>query len=93
MFLFVFVYIRTEKSSSSWCILAYWEQSQRVGRLFHVENPAVNIFAEKFAGDGLCLSTLAMQRVNATPDAVLKARQKIGLGKFCLTFTSGIQTD
>lgn len=77
-----FVYLCTEKSSSSWCQLAYWEQSQRVGRLFPVENPAVNIFAEQTRGDGLCLSTLAMQRINATPDAVLKARQKIGLGKF-----------
>lgn len=69
-----------EKSSSGWCQLAYWEQSQRVGRLFPVENPAVNIFAEQTRGDGLCLSTLAMQRISATPDVVLKARQKIGLG-------------
>lgn len=69
-----------EKSLSGWCQLAYWEQSQRVGRLFPVENPAVNIFAEQTRGDGLCLTTLAMQRLSATPDVVLKARQKIGLG-------------
>ncbi|XP_055323230.1 mothers against decapentaplegic homolog 6 [Sitodiplosis mosellana] len=69
-----------EKSSSGWCQLAYWEQSQRVGRLFPVENSAVNIFAEQTRGDGLCLTTLAMQRLSATPDVVLKARQKIGLG-------------
>lgn len=61
--------------------MAYWELSQRVGRLFPVENPAVNVFAEQPRGDGLCLTTLAMQRLSATPDAVLKARQKIGLGK------------
>lgn len=71
----------SDKSSSGWCQLAYWEQSQRVGRLFPVENPAVNIFAEQTRGDGLCLTTLAMQRLSATPDVVLKARQKIGLGK------------
>lgn len=69
-------------SSTGWCQLAYWELSQRVGRLFPVENPAVNVFAEQPRGDGLCLTTLAMQRLSATPDAVLKARQKIGLGKY-----------
>lgn len=54
--------------------------SQRVGRLIPVENSAINVFAEQPRGDGLCLSTLAMQRVSHAPDAVLKARQKIGLG-------------
>lgn len=76
------LFINLEKSSSGWCQLAYWEQSQRVGRLFPVENPAVNIFAEQTRGDGLCLTTLAMQRLSATPDVVLKARQKIGLGTY-----------
>lgn len=79
--IFVFIIcVSLEKSLSGWCQLAYWEQSQRVGRLFPVENPAVNIFAEQTRGDGLCLTTLAMQRLSATPDVVLKARQKIGLG-------------
>lgn len=76
----------SEKSSSGWCQLAYWEQSCRVGRLFPVENPAVNIFAEQTRGDGLCLTTLAMQRLSATPDVVLRARQKIGLGTFIAHF-------
>lgn len=67
-------------STTGWCQLAYWELSQRVGGLFPVENPAVNVFAEQPRGNGMCLSTLAMQRISATPDAVLKARQKIGLG-------------
>lgn len=80
-FYFIIFFFNLEKSSSGWCQLAYWEQSQRVGRLFPVENPAVNIFAEQTRGDGLCLTTLAMQRLSATPDVVLKARQKIGLGK------------
>lgn len=72
----------TDKTSSGWCQLAYWEQAQRVGRLFPVEDSAVNIFAEQTRGDGLCLTTLAMQRSSATPDVVLKARQKIGLGEY-----------
>ncbi|XP_037026842.1 mothers against decapentaplegic homolog 6 [Bradysia coprophila] len=67
-------------STTGWCQLAYWELSQRVGGLFPVENAAVNVFAEQARGNGMCLSTLAMQRISATPDAVLKARQKIGLG-------------
>lgn len=75
-----FVSLADASSSTGWCQLAYWELSQRVGRLFPVENPAVNVFAEQPRGDGLCLTTLAMQRLSATPDAVLKARQKIGLG-------------
>lgn len=55
--------------------------SERVGRLFPVENSAVNVFGELPRGDGLSLSTLAsQQRLTATPDTVLKTRQKIGLG-------------
>lgn len=72
--------ISDASSSTGWCQLAYWEQSQRVGRLFPVENAAVNVFGEQPRGDGLCLTTLALQRLSATPDAVLKTRQKIGLG-------------
>lgn len=69
--------------------------SERVGRLFPVENSAVNVFGEQPRGDGLSLSTLALQRLSATPDTVLKTRQKIGLGKhytlccaFCVFLTS-----
>lgn len=77
------LYFADTSSSTGWCQLAYWEKSQRVGRLFPVENAAVNVFGEQPRGDGLCLSTLAMQRLSATPDEVLKTRQKIGLGR-CL---------
>lgn len=81
MFLIIFFLILLDSlPSTGWCQLAYWELSQRVGRLFPVENSAINVFAEQARGDGLCLSTLAMQRSSATPEAVLKARQKIGLG-------------
>lgn len=77
----LFVPFFSETSSSTgWCQLAYWELSQRVGRLFPVENPAVNVFAEQARGDGLCLTTLATQRLSATPEAVLRVRTKIGLG-------------
>lgn len=75
-------FIADTSSSTGWCQLAYWEKSQRVGRLFPVENAAVNVFGEQPRGDGLCLSTLALQRLSATPDEVLKTRQKIGLGMY-----------
>lgn len=39
-------------------------------------------------GYGLCLTTLAQQRNTTTPDSVLKARQKIGLGEFLITFST-----
>lgn len=70
--------------------MAYWELSQRVGQLFPVENSAINVFAEQLRGDGLCLSTLAMQRNSVTPEAVLKARQKIGLGVTLSRETDGV---
>lgn len=69
-----------EVSTSSWCQLAYWELSQRVGSRFPVENSSVNVFSDQPRGDGMCLKTLAEQRQSETPESVLKARQKIGLG-------------
>lgn len=79
--MFIFSYYLTDSSSTrGWCQLAYWELAQRVGRLFPVEDPHVNVFSEQSRVDGLCLTTLAQQRNTRTPDAVLKARQKIGLG-------------
>ncbi|XP_055373888.1 uncharacterized protein LOC129607158 [Condylostylus longicornis] len=66
--------------SSSWCKVAYWEIKQRVGGLFPVENSSVNIFFDQYRGDGMCLKTLVEQRKTATPQQVLKVRQKIGLG-------------
>ncbi|RZC39771.1 MH2 domain containing protein [Asbolus verrucosus] len=62
-----------------WCKLAYWELAQRVGPLYPVDNPAVNIFGKVPYGDGLSLETLAQQNRNA-PESVQHARCKIGLG-------------
>jgi mothers against decapentaplegic homolog 6 len=79
--LFFFVASTDLSSSTGWCQLAYWELTERVGRLFPVENLSVNVFSDQPRGDGLCLTTLAQQKHTLTPDAVLKARQKIGLGE------------
>lgn len=44
-----------------WCKLAYWEMAKRVGPLFPVELPYINIFGGDVPyGDGLCLETLAL---------------------------------
>lgn len=77
-FFFIFLGFST---SSTWCQLAYWELAQRVGGRFPVENPSVNVFSDQLQGDGMCLKTLTDQRQSKVPESVLKARQKIGLGK------------
>ncbi|CAG9835887.1 unnamed protein product [Diabrotica balteata] len=63
-----------------WCRLAYWELSNRVGPLFPVEPPAVNIFGNVSHPDGLSLETLARHSFSPPKSTVEKARCKIGLG-------------
>lgn len=62
-----------------WCKLAYWEMGKRVGPLYPVELPAVNVFGKVAYGDGLSLETLA-QHSFSPPDSVTRTRDKIGLG-------------
>ena len=69
-----------DTKENEWCKLAYWELSQRVGRLYPVHNEAVNIFWNDMQADGLSLETLT-HRNFTTPEAVYKNRNKIGLGK------------
>lgn len=54
--------------------------AQRVGPLFPVEFPSLNIFGDIPFGDGISLKTLA-QHSFSPPDSVSKTRCKIGLGK------------
>lgn len=79
LFLFTFA----DLSSSGWCELAYWELNERVGSRVPVEDSAVDVFSEQTRGAGLCIRTLAKQRSTKTPDAVLRTREKIGLGELC----------
>merc|ERR1711936_765569 len=67
-----------------WCRLAYWEERKRVGSLFPVHSPGVEVFAIQPKpppiGDALSLAQLA-QAVNHRPsEATLRTREKIGLG-------------
>lgn len=71
-------------SSQTWCQLAYWELSKRVGPLFPVEQPSFNVFGNMMPhGDGICLETLARHNYSP-PELVCRTRGKIGLGKLYL---------
>ena len=74
-------------TSTCWCQLAYWEQSERVGSKVPVEDSAVDVFGEQTRGAGLCIKTIAQQRSTRTPDLVLKTREKIGLGTIIKVFS------
>ncbi|KAF7268641.1 hypothetical protein GWI33_018259 [Rhynchophorus ferrugineus] len=65
---------------SEWCKLAYWELQERVGPLFPVDSPFINVFgnvSERL--DGWSLGELGLQNHKAT-ESVLKTRAKIRLG-------------
>jgi len=67
---------------TGWCELAYWELNERVGSRVPVEMSAVDVFSDQTRGAGLCIKNLVQQRSTKTPDAVLKTREKMGLGEF-----------
>ncbi|XP_006003378.1 mothers against decapentaplegic homolog 6-like [Latimeria chalumnae] len=60
-----------------WCKVAYWEHRTRVGRLYAVHEPSVNIFSDLPHGDGFCLGQLSAENRNET---VRRTRSKIGHG-------------
>lgn len=62
--------------------MAYWELKTRVGKLFPVEESAINVFNSLHDGDGLCLSSIAKNHGSST--AVRKTRSKIGPGKIII---------
>lgn len=78
----------SDLSASGWCELAYWELNERVGSRVPVEDSAIDVFSEQTRGAGLCIRTLAQQRTTRTPEAVLRTREQIGLGK-CKPMTQG----
>jgi len=64
----------------SWCTLAYWELRQRIGPLYTVRQPHVDVFSELVLGSGLCLSQLYSTVATRVDPRVLRARRKIGAG-------------
>lgn len=59
--------------------------AQRVGQLFPVEQPYVNVFGDIHHGDGFSLHALTQYSYN-TPESVSRTRCKIGLGKTLVCF-------
>ncbi|XP_030369593.1 mothers against decapentaplegic homolog 6 [Scaptodrosophila lebanonensis] len=62
-----------------WCQIAYWELNQRVGDLFHVTSPVVNVYTDgpaDAAGDNMCLRKVSKK----SAPSVQHTQQKIGLG-------------
>lgn len=67
--------------SVPWCQVAYWEGRERVGRLYPVCSPSLNIMGDTPHGDGLSLASLAAHSHTSPSDQVKRTREKIGLGK------------
>ncbi|NWH79907.1 SMAD6 protein, partial [Piaya cayana] len=68
---------RSTTKDAYWCKLAYWEHRTRVGRLYAVHEPSVNVFGELPRGNGFCLGQLPAAHRSR---AVRRARGKIGRG-------------
>ena len=58
--------------------MAYWELRQRVGPLYAVRQPHVDVFSDLPLASGLCLAQL--QDSAAADPGVARARRKIGAG-------------
>ncbi|XP_062610641.1 mothers against decapentaplegic homolog 6-like [Saccostrea cucullata] len=63
--------------SDHWCSVAYWELRQRVGRLYIVHEPYLNIFQDLPHGNGF---SLGLVQGKTDVDCVKRTREKIGLG-------------
>ncbi|XP_038600135.1 mothers against decapentaplegic homolog 7 isoform X2 [Tachyglossus aculeatus] len=62
---------------SHWCVVAYWEEKTRVGRLYSVQEPSLDIFYDLPQGNGFCLGQLNSDNKS---QLVQKVRSKIGSG-------------
>lgn len=60
-----------------WCVVAYWEEKTRVGRLYSVREPSLDIFYDLPQGNGFCLGQLCSD--NKSP-LVHMVRAKVGFG-------------
>uniref|UniRef100_A0A8C9TGU2 Mothers against decapentaplegic homolog n=1 Tax=Scleropages formosus TaxID=113540 RepID=A0A8C9TGU2_SCLFO len=60
-----------------WCVVAYWEEKTRVGRLYSVQEPSLDIFYDLPQGNGFCLGQLNSDNKS---QLVQMVRSKIGYG-------------
>lgn len=63
-----------------WCVVAYWEEKTRVGRLYSVQEPSLDIFYDLPQGNGFCLGQLCSDNKS---QLVQMVRAKIGYGIHC----------
>ncbi|XP_043937673.1 mothers against decapentaplegic homolog 7 isoform X2 [Protopterus annectens] len=69
--------MREPGDHSYWCVVAYWEEKTRVGRLYSVQEPSLDIFYDLPQGNGFCLGQLNSDNKS---QLVQKVRSKIGYG-------------
>ncbi|CAL8317607.1 unnamed protein product [Lota lota] len=60
-----------------WCVVAYWEEKTRVGRLYSVRESSLDIFYDLPQGNGFCLGQLCSDNKS---QLVQMVRAKIGFG-------------
>ncbi|XP_056287883.1 mothers against decapentaplegic homolog 7 isoform X2 [Pseudoliparis swirei] len=60
-----------------WCVVAYWEEKTRVGRLYSLQEPSLDIFYDLPQGNGFCLGQLCSDNKS---QLVQMVRAKIGHG-------------
>ncbi|KAL4623099.1 hypothetical protein GN956_G19029 [Arapaima gigas] len=66
-----------QEECAHWCVVAYWEEKTRVGRLYSVQEPSLDIFYDLPQGNGFCLGQLSSDNKS---QLVEKVRSKIGYG-------------
>jgi len=71
--------LSTFPRGTTWCQLAYWEECNRVGRLFPVSASTFEVFSALPKGDGLCLASLFKQNKKPS-ESTTRTREKIGQG-------------
>ncbi|TRZ08479.1 hypothetical protein HGM15179_018627 [Zosterops borbonicus] len=69
--------LQEPRDKSHWCVVAYWEEKTRVGRLYSVQEPSLDIFYDLPQGNGFCLGQLNSDNKS---HLVQKVRSKIGYG-------------
>ncbi|XP_067114586.1 mothers against decapentaplegic homolog 7 isoform X3 [Osmerus mordax] len=69
--------VQTLSERAHWCVVAYWEEKTRVGRLYSVQEPSLDIFYDLPQGNGFCLGQLSSDNKS---QLVQMVRAKIGYG-------------
>lgn len=82
------------KEQNSWCQVAYWEHSERVGNRCSVHKPFVNIYADGRINNNdsqdICLRDLTADKSTPSREDVECTRQKIGFGLLLSHESDGI---